>query len=766
MKCDGGPKQIGTERGKSFSIELARCCWYCKTELRIARTAVAAPLVVMHAPPEHASRLRTLDALLAPSLNDLRRSGAADAAMVQGLEEWASTVRVLRPTDGELRIVQDGDGWRATTLALPSPIEIIWPRRKLLAQVSDAEGAIRLAFDPPWTRTSSLPPIHGNGSALSFAREPEMGRSTFLLPLGYGAADYRRDEPLQLSPDGLPRFGNGADAAPPPQPNAPAWLRPAQGGALARVLEPNRALSWVRVPLVIPGATPGMILTITMVRDLPTPRALLVALLAAWLALALFVASMAFGNTQRLHLRDFWCIGGILVAVWAILLFRVLLAVRFVLSPVAIDEVTVKGLAGTLAAMIIVPGLIALAVRLWLHHRPGVPFDGRESAITIVVSIVLAAMAAVELAVMPRQVLPNIAGHFGSSIFDRLLLVIYAIAAVAIVSALRWPGAGAVASLWQLPYRATFNAGRAFWRELGEATLREPLSPNLLKRHLVQPVKRIVHALRAPEMRWFFIVWAVVAAVLLLLSLKYPEYVRQIAAPFWILGIPALVLLARPLAGTENALRVLDSGVPVTPEPALPDTIAVIVLLVLAPVTLMFAAMKDFGAIYPVLAFWLPLALLLLLTPASRMASALLIIAVLGVTLSYRALVGSYDIAPGITEHILSRVEVMRHGPAAQEWLLDLEAPSGSDAKSVTAANVRNALVHQWEHMAMVRKGGWLGLGYNRAPASQSFIRQDTIQYDSTFSFFVVGEHGIAGGLLLLLLFAVPAILTLRTFSK
>src|SRR5437764_6108518 len=336
VKCDGGPKQIGTERGKSFSIELARCCWYCKTELRIARTAVAAPLVVMHAPPEHASRLRTLDALLAPSLNDLRRSGAADAAMVQGLEEWASTVRVLRPTNGELRIVQDGDGWRATTLALPSPIEIIWPRRKLLAQVSDAEGAIRLAFDPPWTRTSSLPPIHGNGSALSFAREPEMGRSTFLLPLGYGAADYRRDEPLQLSPDGLPRFGNGADAAPPPQPNAPAWLRPAQGGALARVLEPNRALSWVRVPLVIPGATPGMILTITMVRDLPTPRALLVALLAAWLALALFVASMAFGRTQRLHLRDFWCIGGILVAVWAILLFRVLLAVRFVLSPVAI----------------------------------------------------------------------------------------------------------------------------------------------------------------------------------------------------------------------------------------------------------------------------------------------------------------------------------------------------------------------------------------------------------------------------------------------
>ncbi len=119
-----------------------------------------------------------------------------------------------------------------------------------------------------------------------------------------------------------------------------------------------------------------------------------------------------------------------------------------------------------------------------------------------------------------------------------------------------------------------------------------------------------------------------------------------------------------------------------------------------------------------------------------------------------------------MTEHILSRVEVMKHGASAQEWLLDLEAPSAGDAKSVTAANVRNALVHEWEHMAMVRKGGWTGLGFHRAPASQSFIRQDTIQYDSVFSFFVVGEHGIWGGLWLLAIFAVPAILLLMRRSS
>jgi hypothetical protein len=684
--------------------------------------------------------------------------------MVQALEEWAGTIRVLRPTEGELRVVQDGERLRVFTVSLPSTVEILWPRRKLVARLADVDGTLRLSFDPPWTRTSSLPPIHGDTTALSFGREAEMGRNTFLLPLGHGAANFRRDEPLQLA-GGMPRFRNGADPAPPSRTNQPPWMRPAQGGTLARVLEPNRALSWVRLPLVIPNAVPGMLLAITMVRDLPTPRALLIALVAAWAALAFFAGSMAFGRTQRLRLRDFWCIGGILTAVWAILLFRVLLAVRFVISPAAIDEVTVKGLAGTLAATIIVPGLMALAVRLWLHHRPGVAFDKVESAVTIGASLLLAVMAAVELVVMPRQVLPNIVGRFESSPFDRLLLVVYVIAVAAIVSALPWRTRRIAASLWQLPYRVTFDAGRAFWRELGEAARRDPPDARWWKRAW-QPFARIGHALWAPGMRWPFAVWAAVALALLLLGLEAPEYVRQIAAPFWLLGIPAMVLLARPLAGTENALRALDGDAPAALEPRLADTIATVVLLIFVPVALMFAVTKDFGAIYPVLAFWLPLALLLLLTSSSRMAAALLLIVVAGVTLSYRALVGSYVIAPGLTEHILSRVEVMRHGPAAQEWLLDLEAPSAAAAQSVTATNVRNALVHQWEHMAMVRKGGWLGLGFDRAPAAQSFIRQDTIQYDSVFSFFVAGEHGIAGGLLLLLLFAMPAILLLLRRSR
>jgi hypothetical protein len=748
----GGAKQVGR-----FSVEFARRCFVCPAKLKIARTPVSEPLVIMDAPPAHQARVRVLDSLLIPRINDLRRGGKIDPGMVHALEEWAGTIRVLRPSRRELHLVQDGEPWRAVAIAAPTTVEVLWPRRRLIIRVTDSDGAPRLSFDPPWTRTTSLPPFRGTDSTLSFAREPQMNTNTFLLPLGYGAAEFRHNAALQLSPAGLPRFRDGADLTPPPRRNGPQWLR--RGGALAEALQPNRALSRVRVPVVVAGdASRGVLATITMVRDLPTPRALLLALFVAWVALALFVGSIAFGRAHRLRLRDLWTIGGVIVAVWAILLFRVLLAVRFLLAPTAVDDVTVKGLAGTLAALVIVPGMIALAVRLWLHHRPGVPHDPRGSLVTILVAVLLALTAAIELVLMPRQVLPNIVGRFDSWYFDRLLLVVYAIAIAAILSALR--ETRAVAALWQIPYRVTFEAGREFWRELANVG-RASARPDGLK-----PVVHVWRALQTPALQRPFAIWAGVAILVLIASRFAPEYVRQIVAPFWILGIPALVLLARPIAGAENALRVLDGVTPAAAEPPLADQIAAVVLLLFVPVAVMFGVMGDFGAIYGVMAFWLPLALLLLLTAARRMAAALLLFAVVAVALAYQALLGTYAIAPGMTEHILSRVEVMKHGSSAQEWLLDLEAPSAGDAKAVTAANVRNALVHEWEHMAMVRKGRWTGLGFNRAPAQQSFIRQDTIQYDSVFSFFVAGEHGLIGGLLLLAIFAAPAIVLVMRRSR
>ena len=737
-----GARQIG-----KFSIELGRTRFLRRRQLRISRTPVAEPLVILDPPPVHRSRVRVLDSLLVPRLNDLRREGKIDLATIRALEEWAGSIRILMPKDDELRLVPDGESWRNFLIPASSTIEILWPRRRLGMRVAQNNGVTRLSFEPPWTRTTSLPPLQDNNGALSstlsFAREPAIRENTFLLPLGHGAPGFRHEEAVQISPAGLPRFRDGVDRQPAARSDKPGWL---QGGRLGAALGPNRTLSTVRIPLIRGAGARGLVLTVAMVRDLPTPRALLIALVTAWVALALFVASIAFGSAQRLRLRDLWCIGGVLVSIWALLMFRVMLAVRYLLAPTAVDEVTVKGLAGSLASLVIVPGLITLAVRLWLHHRPSATPNARSRYVTIAVAVMFAVTAAMEMVVMPRQVLPNAAARFGSSPFDRLLLVVYAIAALAILSAL--PLRAIVAWLWQIPYRITFEYGRTFWRALADASER-------------RAVLRVWNALRTPALKKPVIVWGAVSIAILALARVAPEYMRQIIAPFWILGIPGLVLLARPLALTEDAMKVLDGDAPIAAEPPLQDTIAVVVLLVFVPLAVMFVALGDFGAIYAVLAFWLPLSLLLWMTSARRTAGTLLVVIATGIAIAYNVLLGSYAIAPGTTEHILSRVAVMRYGPSTQTWLLDLEASSAGDAKGVTAANVRNALVHEWEHMAMVRKGGWSGLGFDRAPASQSFIRQDTIQYDSVYSFFVSGEHGIAGGLALLAIFLAPAILLL-----
>jgi hypothetical protein len=787
----GGPKQTG-----KFFVELARKGLLRRRKLIISRTPVAEPLIVMNPPEVHATRARALDALLQARLNDLRREGTLELTNVRALEEWAASIRVLRPSKNEVRLLTDDEPWRELPVTLragaPAVVEVLWPRRRLVMRLTDDGGTPRLSFDPPWTRTTSLPPFAENASTLSFAREPAADANTFLLPLGHGAAEFRHDAALRLAPGGLPRFRDGADLAPPADPATPRFLRKMEKGMLGVALEPNRALSSIRVPLLMPNLAraSGLLLTITLVRDLPTPRALLLALGLAWLIFAGFVAAIAFGRMHRLRLRDLWCIGGVLVATWTVLLIRVLLAVRYLLTPTAIDEVTAKGLAGTLAALVIVPGFITLAVRLWLHHRPGgTPAsrrlawwrpsadgrrDGAEPAgedagvpqrsaiVTAAVALGLAAGSVVEFVFMPRQILPNLADLFRPSYFDRLLLVVYGVAALAIATAF---GRGAIAAIWQLPYRVTFEAGRTFWRTLAN-TAAEPRPGHQLMRYVPRPVLRVVTALQAPALRPLVLIWLAGTAVVLVLSRVAPEYVRQIVAPFWMMGIPALLLLARPIAATEDALQVLDGESAAQGEPTHGDTVTAVVALVFAPVALMIAMLGDFGSIYAVLAFWFPLALLLLLTPAFRVAATLLAVFVVGVAIAYWALLGTYAIAPGMTEHILSRVEVMEYGSAAQEWLFDLEAPSQGDARAVTAGSVRNALVHAWEHMAMVRKGGWGGLGFNRAPASQSFIRQDTIQYDSVYSFFISAEHGIAGGLLLLAIFAVPAVLLLMRRSR
>lgn len=97
-----------------------------------------------------------------------------------------------------------------------------------------------------------------------------------------------------------------------------------------------------------------------------------------------------------------------------------------------------------------------------------------------------------------------------------------------------------------------------------------------------------------------------------------------------------------------------------------------------------------------------------------------------------------------------------KEGKAIQRYLLAADAVIGNESNGLPLQELRGAHQHTWENRAIAHEGGWDGLGFGYAPTRLSQVRQDTIQYDSVFSFFVVSEHGLIGGFFLLLLYALP----------
>ena len=73
----------------------------------------------------------------------------------------------------------------------------------------------------------------------------------------------------------------------------------------------------------------------------------------------------------------------------------------------------------------------------------------------------------------------------------------------------------------------------------------------------------------------------------------------------------------------------------------------------------------------------------------------------------------------------------------------------------MTFESLRNAIEHTWENKAIVHAAGLVGGGFGSSPDRRSQVRRDTLQFDSTFSFFVAGDYGLAGACFLLSLYGV-----------
>ncbi|MBV9926950.1 MAG: FtsW/RodA/SpoVE family cell cycle protein [Acidobacteria bacterium] len=198
------------------------------------------------------------------------------------------------------------------------------------------------------------------------------------------------------------------------------------------------------------------------------------------------------------------------------------------------------------------------------------------------------------------------------------------------------------------------------------------------------------------------------------------------------------------------------------------------------PAIVLPISLADFGSLLPVLAILFPLAAVLLLSGSTRFGlrggglfrkladrraglAAVFAILVLfgGGYYFYENVMGFIDV-PIIRsqgKRLFPRLLNFKYGTGAQRWALVANSFVGGEG--MPYQELLNGNQHTWEDKAIAHFGGWTGEGYGKAPTRLSQVRQDTLQYDSAFSFFVVSEYGFVGGALLLMLYALPLVIVL-----
>ncbi len=423
---------------------------------------------------------------------------------------------------------------------------------------------------------------------------------------------------------------------------------------------------------------------------------------------------------------------------WLLASLRVLLAMRYALDPSQVDDHAVAGLALSCGALFVVPALpfasACLHLGFWQERCPPLARWKYLGALALMggVGALVWRQAATWLWVIPGMgrlgLGANLLGLFGWLVFALFLGTRMG----SVVFRTLWP--------------ANLDGARRRWWHW--PTLILPFWPYLRARwgaEIDVPIAKVLACL-AP----------VLLGLLLLLVKFFPPlfgspFVHEVLIPIGVL-VPSLLFWLSPGAHLRRKARERTSRV----------HWLLLTALFLGVPLLIPAFAGDTGGVLGGFAFWIPVAILTLcLKPTSRAMAwgtglvaailALWFLAAWGLPLLAEKRPGSL--------RAMYRITAFVEGPGAARRLLDLQARG-------QVGQLYGALEHTWENQTMARLGGVEGLGYGAAPSRASQIRQDTVQLDSVFSFFILSEHGAIGGLCLLGLFACPLAVGLMLARK
>jgi cell division protein FtsW (lipid II flippase) len=693
-------------------------------------------LVRIKLPRSAPNRVYSLETLVSKNAGDLRR----DAEMLLRVEDWAAGLRVLVPEAGDLRLLARDE--RSTVgCDLPCRLRIHWSGQRLPLTVFREQAKLAVNFEPPWRLASPTPPASSNQQPrLTITTEPLPGEYAFLLPFGRGAGVVR--EKVALSPTSPPVFRSPSDRA--------------EDASTGRAGVTSRA--------VIQAGGVGFILA--TVDNLPSPWRVAGLMLAALLPLAAGLALVS----QRVGIEEGvarWVLGGLALTLWNLLVFRLLLALRYALDPSYLDALTVKGVTITFVGLSLAPGLVLLSARLY-HDMRTLPDDltRRRARNNVRAYLVLLVMVFfIEYALAPR-LWPELPERLapGLSWFSWLTILIAIFLPFALARVLylmpekkgELPGRRALRLLFLLPLQLGdgFAGGaRRLWGRLSVGSrpfLRTAVSSigggrRAEARENLRGLTLALAGYAVLGVIFFLVVPAVMSRV------PAQKFFQDLLIPFIFCWLPALFWIASRTYFRPDGVRRPLSLVPLA---------ACALLTICLPVFVVPVVIRDPGGIVATLAFFIPVVCVLFAVRAWRVALAALLSIALALAAAhfiYANFLSSFPYLPGEAR---VRLLTFKERSKIEEYLPTAEVED-TGGVGLPLQKLRDGYQHAWQNMAAAHEGGWTGLGFGNSPARRSPVRQDTLQFDSAYSFFVAAEYGLLGGGSLLLVFAAPLVLVL-----
>jgi cell division protein FtsW (lipid II flippase) len=685
-------------------------------------------------------RVYAVSSLIEP---DIVRFRASDPAVASSLENWAADLRIL-VTKEEVRILEPSTAY-THRLQLPGTVEVMWPRLTLPLRIRQLRDRIAMDFPPPWRLSSPLPPAAPDGkSTLIVTASPMPGDHAFVIPLGSQLSRLRHTVPLE----------NGTFAG----------RRPPDTSDMETGIENITSVQRVEVG--------RHVIKIAAVSDLPSLTRLAIGLV---LSIVMLLGGTALVR-NRLRSFDQWILFGIIASLWSILVVRVMLAFRYAFEPAYLDRLAVRGLANALIALTVIPGLICIAAALQRDQRrvfANLSEQRRAGKHLLLYAVCLVVAGFVEAQItgslwrnLPDAYHPvwglsaqNLVWAILATLGLLLFLAAYAVFTYFRHDLLEGDGGDELVSrspvlrlfrllFWAIPnlfYKFANEFGSGIWPRIGAVEDdgdegeddRNPSQGRFVGRFLLRAFI-------------FLLCWLPLIGVA-----RWFNWIQDIVLPLAAVCVACVFLSYR--------LYFSPSSPAVSRFQWFPLFVVVVTLVFLSMILPPLGG--DTGGIVAVCSVFLPLIVVLLAGGRPwRVPVTLAVTAALGLLLVVQVYLNLSVVLPylGFAGQFGTRLLVFKEGGNVLTRLIS--SPVQSEAyifESPTARSLSQAFEHVWENQALANQGGFTGLGYGYAPARRSQVPQQIVQYDSTYSFFILGEHGAVGGIALLLIYSVPLFLVL-----